>query len=66
MFLNFCLEMRLKIPFLHGQILGLILIKILQVRSDCGEPLKRICYYTSWGGVLPDPAKLCKLPFLSN
>lgn len=25
----------------------------------CGEPLKRICYYTSWGGVLPNPPELC-------
>lgn len=31
---------------------------ILQVNA-CGEPLKRICYYTSWGGVLPNPPDLC-------
>lgn len=23
--------------------------------QGCGEPLKRICYYASWGGVLPSP-----------
>lgn len=27
--------------------------------EGCGEPLKRICYYTSWGGVLPNPPELC-------
>lgn len=34
---------------------------VLVGRSDaaCGEPLKRICYYTSWGGVLPNPPELC-------
>ena len=29
-----------------------ILIGVVNVQG-CGEPLKRICYYTSWGGVLP-------------
>ena len=38
--------------------INLILIKIIYTNA-CGEPLKRICYYTSWGGVMPDPANLC-------
>ena len=53
--------MRSRNPSFYGYVFALILIKLLQVRGECGEPLKRICYYTSWGGVLPDPAKLCNL-----
>ncbi len=33
--------------------------KMVEQANGCGTPLKRICYYTSWGGVLPDPAELC-------
>jgi hypothetical protein len=33
---------------------------ILAARVDaCGEPLKRICYYTTGGGVMPNPPDLC-------
>ncbi len=34
------------------------MLKLIKI-NGCGTPLKRICYYTSWGGVLPDPAELC-------
>jgi GH18 family chitinase len=42
-------------------LIRLIFISIIQVIivSACNEPLKRICYYTSWGGVFPNPANLC-------
>jgi len=35
------------------------LSQLLSIVKACGEPYKRVCYYTSWGGVLPDPADLC-------
>lgn len=46
-------------------ILNYILVAFLSLNQGlipanaCGEPIKRICYYTSWGGVLPNPADLC-------
>lgn len=42
-------------------LLSVIFVAILHALSAnaCGEPLKRICYYTSWGGVFPNPATLC-------
>jgi GH18 family chitinase len=27
--------------------------------SSCGQELKRVCYYTTWGRALPEPAHLC-------
>ncbi len=32
----------------------------LKLSDACGEPLKRICYFTSWSGIMPtDRADLC-------
>jgi GH18 family chitinase len=39
-------------------LLGIGFLNISEI-SCCGEPLKRICYYTSWGGSLPNPPELC-------
>ncbi len=39
-------------------LLVLGLHRALTDAATCGEPYKRICYYTAWGGVLPNP-ELC-------
>lgn len=42
--------------------LAIVIMELMstsRIVESCGEPLKRICYYTSWGGVLPNPPELC-------
>ena len=44
---------------LVSKLLVFLLLPIVkQPVNACGEPLKRVCYYTTWGGVLPQP-ELC-------
>jgi GH18 family chitinase len=50
--------MNIRIKQIQLSILFILTLKFIKI-NGCGTPLKRICYYTSWGGVLPDPAELC-------
>lgn len=41
-------------------VLWLIVCLKFNLSDACGEPLKRICYFTSWSGILPtDRPELC-------
>lgn len=50
--------MNIRITRIQLNALFILILKLIEI-NGCGTPLKRICYYTSWGGVLPDPAELC-------